>query len=375
MKSLKVIILTAAVALAAWAQTPAKTRASGTVTAVDPQAHHITIKTEKGEAMTLTVGEHTYVRHQAPGETKATDIKITDVAVNDKLVASGVESADHKSMDAGTILVLTTADIAAIHKQEDEDWQKRGTSGVVTAVDAAAKTVTIKIGQREQTVQTSDKTTVRRYSPDSFKGSDAKPSTFAEIKPGDQLRVLGNHEGDKVMAEQILAGTFRQIAATVDSYDPQTHELKVKDLSTKKPLSIKVDTDSQLNKLPPEQAAMLARVMQGGGRGRGDGQGQGAGAPPAGGPPADGTGRGFGGRGRGGRGDMAQVLDHLPPMPVADLKKGDAIMVLTTEGSDPSKVTAIRLLAGVEPLLTSPNAARDIMSGWNLGGGGGGEGN
>jgi hypothetical protein len=32
----------------------------------------------------------------------------------------------------------------------------------------------------------------------------------------------------------------------------------------------------------------------------------------------------------------------------------------------------------VEALLTSPNAARDIMSGWNLGGGGGaggGEGN
>ena len=372
MKSFKVIILSVAVALAGWAQTPAKTRASGTVTAVDPQAHHITIKTEKGDSMTLTVGDHTFLRHQAPGETKATDIKLTDVVVDDKLVASGVESADHKAMDAGTILVLTSADIVAIHKKEDEDWQKRGTSGVVSAVDPAAKTVTIKVGQREVTVLASDKTTVRRYSPDSFKASDAKPSTFAEIKAGDQLRVLGNREGDKVTAEQILAGTFRQIAATVDSYDPQTHELKVKDLSTKKPLSIKVDSDSQLNKLPPEQAAMLARVMQGG-RGRGgDAQG---GAPGAGGPPAGGAGRGFGGRGRGGRGDMAQVLDHLPPMPVTELKKGDAIMVLTTEGTDPSKVTAIRLLAGVEPLLTSPNAARDIMSGWNLGGGGGGEGN
>jgi hypothetical protein len=52
-------------------------------------------------------------------------------------------------------------------------------------------------------------------------------------------------------------------------------------------------------------------------------------------------------------------------------------MVSTTMGSDPSRVTLIMLLAGVEPLLTaSPNATRDIMSGWNLGGGGGGgEGN
>jgi hypothetical protein len=52
-------------------------------------------------------------------------------------------------------------------------------------------------------------------------------------------------------------------------------------------------------------------------------------------------------------------------------------MISTTMGSDPARVTVIMLLAGVEPLLTaSPNATRDIMSGWNLGGsGGGGEGN
>ena len=43
-------------------------------------------------------------------------------------------------------------------------------------------------------------------------------------------------------------------------------------------------------------------------------------------------------------------------------------MVSTTMGSDPSHVTAVMLLAGVEPLLTAaPNSARDIMSGWNLG--------
>jgi hypothetical protein len=82
--------------------------------------------------------------------------------------------------------------------------------------------------------------------------------------------------------------------------------------------------------------------------------------------------------GRGGRGggDVGQMLDRLPPAQISDLKPGDAVMVSTTMGSDPSRVTLIMLLAGVEPLLTaSPNATRDIMSGWNLGGGGGGEGN
>jgi hypothetical protein len=63
-------------------------------------------------------------------------------------------------------------------------------------------------------------------------------------------------------------------------------------------------------------------------------------------------------------------------MPLSDLKPKDAIMVSTTMGTDPTRVTAIMLLAGVEPILTAaPNATRDIMSGWNLGGGGGGEGN
>ena len=62
-------------------------------------------------------------------------------------------------------------------------------------------------------------------------------------------------------------------------------------------------------------------------------------------------------------------------MPLSELKPKDAVMVSTTKGSDPGRVTAIVLLAGVEPILTAaPNATRDIMSGWNLGGEGG-EGN
>jgi hypothetical protein len=76
-----------------------------------------------------------------------------------------------------------------------------------------------------------------------------------------------------------------------------------------------------------------------------------------------------GGGGRGG--DISQMLDNLPAMPLAELKPGDAVMVSTTQGTEGGRVTAIMLLAGVEPLLTaSPTATRDIMSGWNLGGGG-----
>jgi len=374
MKCFAFIVLTIAAASAAWAQAPAKTRVGGQVTAVDPQAQHVTIKTANGD-MTVAVGDRTFLLRMPPGENdvkKAAKITLSEITTNDKLLAIGEESGDHKTLEASTIYVLTQADVAQIHQKEEEDWQKRGTNGIVTAVNPGAQTFSMKVGQHEVVVQASEKTAFRRYSPDSAKSVDAKPSSLAEVKVGDQARVLGNKDADggKIEAEQVLAGTFRQIAATIDAVDPQTHQLKVKDLDTKKFLFIRVDSDSQMNKLPPEMATMLARRFQGG---RGEGRGGGSGAAPArwqGGGPG-------GGEARGGRGgDMAQMLEHLPPMPLTDLKKGDAIMVLTTQGSDPTKVTAIRLLAGVEPLLTaSPSATRDIMAGWNLGGGGGGEGN
>ena len=122
-----------------------------------------------------------------------------------------------------------------------------------------------------------------------------------------------------------------------------------------------MNPDTAMKKLPETTATMLARRY-------GPVGGQ-FGTLAA--PGSFGDQRG-GARGGGGGGDIGQMLDRLPAMPLSELKRGDAIMVSTTQGSDPGRVTAVMLLAGVEPLLTaSPNATRDIMSGWNLGGGGG----
>jgi hypothetical protein len=250
-------------------------------------------------------------------------------------------------------------------KQELADWRKRGTVGTVSATDPAAKTITLKVGSKTVTVTASDKTEYHRYSLDSAKPADAKVSSFAEIKVGDQAHVLGNknEDGSTTTAESIYAGAFRQLAATIVSINAATGEVQVKDLAVKKPppLTIRVDSDSVMKMLDPNSAASLAR-RYGAGRAQDQtGAGPGSGAP----------GRG----GRGGGGDIGQMLDRLPAMPLSALKAGDAVMVSTTMGSDPTHVTVIMLLAGVEPILTAaPSAARDIMSGWNLGGGGG-EGN
>jgi hypothetical protein len=340
------------IAVAAMAQTTSN-HVPGAVTAIDAQANQVTIKTAQGD-LTFTANEKTQILHAQAGVADPKQwakMKVSEIAPGDEVVAYYRGAADQKPLLATTLVVRTKADLGQLTQNQLDDWKKRGTSGTVSAVDPAAKTITLKVGQRTVTVQANDKTSFHRYSPDSAKPSDAKASTLAEVKPGDQANVLGNksEDGSTVTAEMVYAGSFRQLAATIISVDPATGEMKVTDLATKKPLTIRVTSDSTMKKLPEQMAQMLARRYQGG---RG-------GAPG-----------GFAG-GRGGRGgDIGQMLDRLPAIQLAELKPKDAIMVSTTMGSDPSKVTAVMLLAGVEPVLTAaPTATRDIMGGWNLGGG------
>ncbi|HUA63446.1 MAG TPA: hypothetical protein VML19_32120 [Verrucomicrobiae bacterium] len=380
MKSRGMIVFGIACSLAAsvWAQAqPAAStlQVPGTVMAVDAAAHHLTIKSDKNEEMTVDTTERTVVVRVPPGETdpkKWTRMALSDLAPGDRVVAFSKTPIQGKTITASSVVVMSKADVAKTHEQEQEDWKKRGSTGNVTAIDAAAKTVTLKVGARTLTAKMSDKTDYHRYSLDSARFEDSTVSDFASIKVGDQMKVLGNKspDGTSVEAEKVVFGAFRQLAATIISIDPANGELSVKDLLTKKPLIIRTNADSTMKKLSPMMASMLARRYAPGAQ-----QGEGAaGRGPGGGGRGEGGPGGPGGRGGRG-GDIGQMLDNLPPMPLSELKPGDAVMVTTTIGSDPSRVTATMLLAGVEPLLTaSPNSTRDIMSGWNLGGGGGGEG-
>jgi hypothetical protein len=68
------------------------------------------------------------------------------------------------------------------------------------------------------------------------------------------------------------------------------------------------------------------------------------------------------------------MLSRLPAVTLADLQKGDAVMVVTMQGSATSGLNAITLLTGVEPILTaspSGEGAAMLLSPWNLGSSGG----
>jgi hypothetical protein len=360
-------------ALAAQGQeaAPQASRLVGAITAINGKS--LTVKPDSGAPTTVTVSDSAHILQTAPGAKTlagATPIQLSDLAVGDRVLIA-VHAGTDGAPVATTVVALKQAEIAQAQQAEQADWQRRGVSGLVKTVDAAAGTVTIAAGSRTFTIHVTPKTVVRRYAPDSIKFSDAKPSTLAQIQPGDQLRARGDKsaDGSEVTAEEIVSGSFRNIAGMVVSSDPGANTVTVTDLATKKPVVIHIAADSQLHKLPPEMAQILAARFKNAGA-RAQGAPQAAPASPA---PENGQG---GSRPGGGRsGDLSQSLQRTPVLQLSELHKGDAVMIVATQGT-PDAATAVTLLAGVEPILTaSPSASQNMFSAsWNLGGGGEGEG-
>src|ERR1700689_804329 len=171
MKYALVIILAAALSVSgASAQTAAPARLTGTVTEVNAGANQVSFKSDKGDTIALTLTSHSFIFRLPPGETdtkKAVKIAIGDLAAGDRVAATYQLSSDRKIMEARTLLVMSKADVAEVHQKEEEDWHKRGTTGIVTVIDPASKVVTIKVGSKEIKVQPAEKTEFFRYSPDS----------------------------------------------------------------------------------------------------------------------------------------------------------------------------------------------------------------
>ena len=351
----------------------------GVVTAIDLAAKQIKIKTDAGAELSVALQDRTnYLRVGADLNMKnATKIAPGDVAVGDRVLARGALSEDKATVTATSVVVMGKEEVAKKHEAEQAEWKKRGVSGVITALNPDSKQITISVrsheGVKPLIVPVSGSVDMRRYAPDSVRFSDAKPSTFADLKVGDQVRALGNknEDGTQLTPEYIVSGSFRNVAATVISVDPAAKTIRIIDLDTKKPAVVRVEADSNVHKLTPEIANMLARRLKAAEAGGPGGPRPAAmtGDRPAGGP------GGPGGPGGGGGADIEQMIERMPPLNLADLKKGDALVISSTAGADPDKITAITLLAGVEPILTSAPKGRQGMAlgSWNLGMGGGGD--
>jgi uncharacterized protein DUF5666 len=375
------------------------TRRIGAIKAINGST--ITLAPDSGPELTVTAQANARVVRIAPGEKdlkNATPITLSDLQVGDRVLVGGKLSDDSSSLAASTIVVMKATDVEAHQQQTRQDWQKRGTGGLVESVDAAGGTVTISIpslsGKKSIAIHTSPTTLVRRYAPNSVKFEDAKPGALKDIQQGDQLRARGERSADgaQFTAEEIVTGTFPYIVGTIKSVDASAGTLSVQDILSKKTVEVKATADSQLHKIPAEMAQRFAARLRGtlpagvpGGGSPGGSSGAGSSASgsagqsspsgtPASGAPAGG---GMGGGRNGGPPDFQSILSRLPSSTLADLQlqKGDAVVILATQGTSSSPSTAITLLSGVEPILqAAPNAGQAMMlAPWSLGGAPGGD--
>jgi hypothetical protein len=375
----------------------------GTVQTVDAGGKALSFKTDKGETPTIKFDDKTQFLRLPAGETdtkKATRATSGDVTTGDRAIAR--LKAEDTGAPAVFLYFTKQTDLAQRQKKTDDEWQTQSVNGTVKSVDAAAKQIVASVRggfgpAKDVTLDATGSVEFLRFSLDTGK---YEPSTagLALIQTGDQVRLLGQKNADQsqIKLEAIMSGTFKSVPVTVKSVDTATGAILATDLVSKKPVTINIKPDTLLKRLDDATALAMARRLnpsfqaEGGGRGgRGGRQGGGgnAGANPdaaAGQTPgtvnagAFGGGAGRGGRGGGGggrNGDPNKVLDQQPSIELADLKAGEPVVVTGAPSTDMAKMTAVSVVAGVDPILrAAPQNGPDPLGGnWNFGGGNGPE--
>lgn len=359
-RSLVQAALLAAVALVSlpmFAQAPA--RFLGTIATIGGTT--LTVKTDAGDVRQVEVPAATSIKRIAPGQkdlSTAETIQFGDLASGDRVLVKLDPSATGATPQALQIVAIKQTDMAAKQAKDREDWQRRGVGGLVKSVDAQSGDILVTTGAgptaKAVSIHTTKATILKRYAPASVNYDAAKPAPITAIQISDQLRARGNKnaDGSECNAEEVVSGSFRNISGTVVSLDPSASALVVKDLATKKTVTVHITPDAQMRKLPDTMARMLAARLKGT-RTAAQPGGNGAGAA------------GGGENGSPRQRDPQQLLGMAPAIQLGDLKKGDAVMLVSTAAD--TEVTAITLLAGVEPLLEAP-AAQNLLANWSMGG-------
>lgn len=353
--------------------------AGGEVLSIQPGK--IAIKTKDGDIAAL-VSDKTEIKRVPPGNPSIQAAVATDfssIGVGDKVLVTGMVSADKSSIPAKVVYLLTKADLAERQRKEAEEWRTRGIAGKVVTYNPQFSTITVSVrglaGDRSVTVVPKKDVEYLRYSPDSVAFSDAKKSSFGEIEPGDTIRVLGdrNADGSEFQAEKIVTGAFQTVAGTVTSVNAAAGEVVISDVQSKKAVTVVVGTGAVLKQFPAEMAQRLAGMGGAGGPAAGQvrppqAAQSGQQGPPAGQGRPQGGGMGAGMGMRGGTAGIDDMLDRFPNIKVGDLKVGEMIAVSSSKSKDPSRIRAIKLLSGVEPLVRAQQASP------RMGGGRGGQG-
>jgi len=296
---------------------------TGVVTNLKTETRQVIVKTAAGNEVTVTLSDRTTFMRIPPGEkTKDKFVPVTanDFGVGDSVFARGRMSADLKSMPALEFYVMSKADIAQKRERERDEWTRRGVAGTVSVLNAEKNEISLDMrtpeGPKPIVVAAGAQTQFRRYAPDSVRFSDAKPSSFSELKVGDQLRALGTKsaDGTRFTPEEIVAGSFQTIGGPITEINVEKQEIKINDLQSKQAVTVVVTRDSAMRKFT-------------------------------------------------GTGDLQDVFDQLPAFTLQELKPGETILISSTKGAHPARITAIAIVSGAEQLLKKAQGNRAISLG------------
>lgn len=321
----------------------------GVVSELKSDARQVIVSTAAGNQVIVTLSDRTEFMRIPPGEkTKDKFVKITstDFGLGDSVFARGRISADRKNMPALEFYVMSKGDIAEKRERERAEWRQRGITGTISALNAETKEISLDSrtpeGPKPVVIAAKAETRFRRYAPDSVRFSDARTSSFADLKVGDQLRALGTKsaDGSRFTPEEIVTGSFQTIGGPVMEVNIENSEIKIKDLQSNQPVTIVVSKDSKMRRLTPELLAVLLPPKSGTAA---------APAPAAPQPNASST---------KGTGDLQEMFDQLPTLTIQELKPGESVLISSTKGSEQSRVTAIAIVSGVGPLLENSQAGR-----------------
>jgi hypothetical protein len=354
-------------------------RVVGTVQSISGKS--LTVISDSGSPCNVLVEDATKFLQIQPGKIdlkEATPFTFMDLQQGDRVLVRGVFADDGKTIHAASLIAVKKASLAEKQAKDRAEWQ-RGVGGLVKSVDPSTSTISVTTNalaaKKEVVVHFTKDTIFRRYASDSTRFDAAKLAPLADIQAGDQLRARGTRsEGTADFnASEIVSGSFRNIAGTVISSDASNNILLVQDIASKTAVTLKINSESQMRKLPPQFAEGLAARLRnqsaGVGQSQTPAQTSAAQQPVQAPQQAASSGAAQGQRGAGG--DFQQMIARMPAANLSDLQKGEAVMVVTTQGNGSDPLTVITLLGGVEPILrSSPKGSQDmILSPWSLGGG------
>ncbi|GEM_PF-3554978 len=394
--------------LPTYAQTPAAPPATltvmGQVEAVDAVARALTLKAADGAALSVTLAEKGTVVKVVPGETSlqnAAPIAFDAITAGDRVMVRGGTRAEGRIEGALRVVVMAKTDLTARNEAEQRAWRERGVAGTVISADSAngqfilqtsapatppasAPQATNTPAPSNTVVVEAKNATIHRYADTSVRFDDARPATVADMAAADQVRVLGTRSPDglKITAERVVFGSFSTKALAIEKIDAAAGVISVKDLRSNQKFTMTIVPGTTIRRIPAEMSAMFG-AMSGGGASARPGMNGGMGARPEGGRPAAAGGMGAGGGGTGagapggmggrpgaggrGRGGMEDLVERMPAITLADLKKDDWVGAVIGRIDATGKAVAFNVLAGIEVFASRANRSGGVDVGMPAG--------